>query len=49
MAQKMTGKEYSIKQLRSQLEYLTNELNKTTEKIQLLEILDNTNSERVSI
>lgn len=42
----MTDKEYSIKQLRSQLEYLTNELNKTTEKIQLLEILDNSNPER---
>lgn len=49
MTQKMTDKQYSIKQLRSHLEYLTNELNKTTEKIQLLEILDNSNSEMTSI
>ena len=48
MAQKMTNKEYSIKQLRSQLEYLTNELNKTTEKIQLQEILENTSVDKVS-
>lgn len=49
MAQKLTNKEYSIKQLRSQLEYLTSELNKTTEKIQLLEISDNSNPENMSI
>ena len=41
----MTDKEYSIKQLRSQLGYLTNELHKTTEQIQLLEIFDNSKSE----
>ena len=41
----MTAKEYSIKQLRSQLQYLTEELQKTTEKIQLQEIFDNSNSE----
>ena len=41
----MTDKEYSIKQLRSQLGYLTSELHKTTEQIQLLEIFDNSKSE----
>jgi hypothetical protein len=45
MAQKMTNKEYSIKQLRSQLGYLTSELHKTREQIQLLEIFDNSKSE----
>jgi hypothetical protein len=40
MTQKMQTKEESIKQLRDQLEHLTNELNKTTEYIQLLEIQD---------
>jgi hypothetical protein len=45
MAQKMTAKEYSIKQLRSQLRYLTEELQKTTEKIQLQEIFDSSRSE----
>ncbi|HEX5457054.1 MAG TPA: matrixin family metalloprotease [Candidatus Nitrosotalea sp.] len=40
MTQKMQAKEESIKQLRGQLEHLTNELNKTTEYIQLLEIQD---------
>lgn len=49
MAQKLTNKEYSIKQLRSQLEYLTSELNKTTEKIQLLEISDNSSPENISL
>ncbi|MDE1770447.1 MAG: matrixin family metalloprotease [Thaumarchaeota archaeon] len=38
MTQRMSDKEYSIKQLRIQLEHLTNDLNKTTEHIQLLEI-----------
>jgi hypothetical protein len=49
MTQKLTNKEYSIKQLRSQLEYLTSELNKTTEKIQLLEISDISNPDNISI
>ena len=45
MTQKITHKEYSIKQLRNQLEHLTEELRKTTEKIQLQEIIDNSKSE----
>jgi len=36
----MSSKSDSIKKLRMQLEYLTEELNKTTEQIQLLEIRD---------
>jgi hypothetical protein len=48
MAQKMTNKEYSIKQLRNHLGYLTSELHKTTEQIQLLEIFDNSKSEMTS-
>ena len=40
MTQRMSDKEYSIKQLRIQLEHLTSELNKTTEHIQLLDIPD---------
>ncbi|MFZ0184388.1 MAG: matrixin family metalloprotease [Nitrosotalea sp.] len=47
MTQRMTDKEYSISQWRRQLEYLTNELNKTTEQIQLLEIFGNSKSEMV--
>jgi hypothetical protein len=48
MTQRMQAKEESIKQLRSQLEHLTNELNKTTEYIQLLEIQDESKSKRDS-
>ena len=48
MTQKTTHKEYSIKQLRSQLEYLTEELRKTTEKIQLQEIFDTSKFEITS-
>lgn len=40
MTQRMQAKEYSIKQLRNHLEHLTNELSKTTEYIQLLELQD---------
>ncbi|HJW19722.1 MAG TPA: matrixin family metalloprotease [Candidatus Nitrosotalea sp.] len=40
MTQRMQAKEDSIKQLRSHLEHLTNELSKTTEYIQLLELQD---------
>ncbi len=40
MTQRMQTKENSIKQLRGQLEHLTNELTKTTEYIQLLELQD---------
>jgi hypothetical protein len=47
MTQRMTDKEHSIKQLRRQLGYLTSELNKTTEQIQLLEIFDNSKSEMI--
>jgi hypothetical protein len=49
MTQRMQAKEESIKQLRSQLEHLTNELNKTTEYIQLLEIQDESKSKRDSL
>jgi predicted Zn-dependent protease len=45
MTLRMTDKDYSIKQLRTKLEQLTSELNKTTEQIQLLEIFDNSKSE----
>jgi hypothetical protein len=38
--QRMSSNDDSIKKLRMQLEYLTDELNKTTEQIQLLEIQD---------
>ena len=40
MTQRMQANEESIKQLRCKLEHLTNELSKTTEYIQLLEIQD---------
>ncbi|MDE1818149.1 MAG: matrixin family metalloprotease [Thaumarchaeota archaeon] len=40
MTQRLQAKEDSIKQLRSHLEHLTNELSKTTEYIQLLELQD---------
>ena len=44
----MQTKEESIKQLRNKLVYLTNELNRTTEYIQLLEIQDDLKSRRDS-
>ncbi|MGI0063160.1 MAG: hypothetical protein ACREBA_11980, partial [Nitrosotalea sp.] len=46
MTQRMQTKEESIKQLRSHLEHLTNELNKTTEYIQLLELQDGLKSKK---
>src|SRR5579872_997158 len=48
MTQRMQTKEESIKQLRNKLAYLTNELNRTTEYIQLLEIQDDLKSRRDS-
>ncbi|MDE1831145.1 MAG: matrixin family metalloprotease [Thaumarchaeota archaeon] len=46
MTQRMQTRENSIKHLRSHLEHLTNELNKTTEYIQLLELQDEVKSEK---
>ncbi|MDE1813104.1 MAG: matrixin family metalloprotease [Thaumarchaeota archaeon] len=46
MTQRMQARENSIKQLRSHLEHLTNELNKTTEYIQLLELQDEVKSKK---
>lgn len=46
MTQRMQARENSIKQLRSHLEHLTNELNKTTEYIQLLELQDEIKSKK---
>ncbi len=49
MTQRMQTKEESIKQLRNKLVYLTNELSRTTEYIQLLEIQDDLKSRRDSV
>jgi len=46
MTQRMQAKEDSIKQLRSHLEHLTNDLNKTAEYIQLLELQDDVKSKK---
>ncbi|MGI0066218.1 MAG: hypothetical protein ACREAT_05600, partial [Nitrosotalea sp.] len=46
MTQRMQVKEESIKQLRDHLKHLTNELNKTTEYIQILELQDESKSEK---
>ncbi len=46
MTQRMQAKEDSIKQLRSHLEHLTNELSKTTEYIQLLELQDESRTKK---
>lgn len=46
MTQRIQAKEESIKNLRSQLEHLTKELNRTTEYIQLLEIQDETKTKQ---
>ena len=48
MTQRMQANEESIKQLRDKLEHLTNELSKTTEYIQLLEIEDEIKSKNDS-
>ena len=48
MAQKMNDKENSIKQLRIQLQHLTEDLNKTTAQLQLMEISDMSNSFRAN-
>ena len=49
MTQRMQANEESIKQLRGKLEHLTNELSKTTEYIQLLEIQDEIKSKTDNI
>lgn len=49
MTQRMQANEESIKQLRGKLEHLTNELSKTTEYIQLLEIQDEIKSKNDNV